>query len=257
MTTPATPASPKPAGDDRNLVAVDVTSATSFEDKLHLFWKNNGNAVLMLCGLVAVGILAKGGWDYFSAQKELGVQKDYSAATTPEQLKAFAASHADHTLAGIALLRVADDAYAAGKPADALAGYDKALPVLKDSPLAARAKLGRALSKIGAGKAADGAADLRQLADDAKQNKGVRAEAAYHLASLAVDAGNAADVQKLSEQLMKIDATSPWTQRAMGLRASMPAPAAVAPAAAATPAKADEKKPAEASVDMKVKLPGK
>ena len=252
MTTPATPASPKPAGDDRNLVAVDATTATSFEDRLHLFWKNNGNAVLTLCGLVLVGIAAKGGWDYLAAQKELGIEKDYAAATTPEQLKAFAASHTDHSLAGLALVRVADEAYADGKNADAVTAYDKALPALKGTPLAARARLGRALSKVGAGKATEGAAELKQLADDAAQNKGVRAEATYHLASLAADSGNAADVQKLSEQLMKIDIQSPWTQRAMGLRASMPA----APVPAA-PASADEKKPADASPGIQIKLPGK
>jgi hypothetical protein len=255
MSTPATPSSPKPAGDDRNLVPVDATTATSFEERMHLFWKNNGNSVLIFCGLVIVGFIVKGGWDYVSAQKELGVQKDYVAATTPEQLKAFAASHTGHALAGLALLRVGDEAYAAGKSADAVAGYDAALPVLKDGPLAARAKLGRALSKLGAGKTAEGTAELKQLADDAAQNKGVRAEATYHLASLAAESGNAADVQKFSEQLMKIDITSQWTQRAMSLRASMPAPAA--PAATAEVAKPEDKKPAAAEPSMKVTLPGK
>src|SRR5471032_1018138 len=51
MTTPATPSSPKPAGDDRNLVAVDENYvAMSFEDKLQIFWKKNGTGVLALCG---------------------------------------------------------------------------------------------------------------------------------------------------------------------------------------------------------------
>ena len=249
MTTPATPSAPKPAGDDRNLVPAD---ATSFEDWLHLFWKNNGNAILTLVCLVLVGILAKGGWDYLAAQKELGIEKDFASATTPEQFKAFAAAHAGHSLAGIALLRVADDAYAAGKAADALAGYEKAVPALKDSPLAARARLGRALAKIDAGKSAEGTAELKQLGDDASLNKGVRSEATYHLASLAAESGNAADVQKLYEQLMRLDAQSAWTQRALALRASLPTPAADAPV------KADEKKPDAAPASgVQVKLPGK
>src|SRR5471032_582431 len=144
MTTPATPSSSKPAGDDRNLVAVDAATATSFEEKLHLFWRKNGTAVLTLVGLVLVGILAKGGWDYLGAQKELDVEKDYAASTTPEARKAFAAAHPEHVLGGIALLRDADDAYAAGKFTDALAGYTKTLTVIKDGPLAARAQLGAA-----------------------------------------------------------------------------------------------------------------
>ncbi|MBI5768416.1 MAG: hypothetical protein HZA93_11520 [Verrucomicrobia bacterium] len=253
MSTPATPASPKPAGDDRNLVPVDATTATSFEDKVHLFWQKNGTAVLACCGLVVLGFLAKGGWDYMAAQKELGIEKDYAAATTPDQLKAFAASHTGHSLAGIALLRVADEAYAAGKAADALAGYEKAQPPLKGTPLASRAKLGIALSKIAAGKTAEGSADLKLIADAASEPKIVRVEAGYHLASLAAEAGNAADVQKYSEQIMKLDPQSPWAQRAFGLRASLPAPKAAEAAPAA--AKPDEKK-SEASPNVQVKLPG-
>ena len=102
MTTPATPSAPQPAGDDRKLVSVDETYlAPTFEDKLQLFWKNYGTAVLSLCGLVFVGILAKGGWDYLQAGKEVDVQKAYAAAATSDQLKTFAAAHAEHTLAGL------------------------------------------------------------------------------------------------------------------------------------------------------------
>jgi hypothetical protein len=259
MTTPAKPSSPKPAGDDRNLVAVDATTAHSFDEKMQVFWQKNGTAVLTVIVLVFVAILGKYGWDYMAAQKELGIEKDYAAASTPDQLKAFASSHEGHSLAGLALLRVADDAYAAGKFTDAVAGYDKALPALKDGPLSARAKLGRAIAKIGAGQAAEGAAELKQLSDDASQVKGVRAEATYHLASLAADAGNAADVQKLSEQLIKIDLQSPWTQRAMMLRASLPAapaPAPTAPAKSADASKADAKR-ADASTSTPIKVPGK
>jgi hypothetical protein len=255
MSTPATPSSPQPAGDDRNLVAIDATTATSFEDKMQVFWQKNGTAVLVVIGLVFAGIVAKYGWDYLAAQKELGVEKEYAAASTADQLKAFAASHDGHALAGIALLRVADEAYGAGKLADAITGYDKALPVLKNSPLAPRAKLGRAVAKIGAGKTAEGTAELKQLADDATQAKGVRAEATYHLASLATDAGNAADVQKFTEQLIKIDVQSPWTQRAMMLRATIPA-APAAPAAPADAGKAEAKKP-EAATSTPIKVPGK
>ena len=69
-----------------------------------------------------------------------------------------------------------------------------------------------------------------------------RAEAAFHLASLAVEAKDANEAQRLVDQLMQIDVSSPWTQQAMMLRASLPA----TPAPAAAPAAAAE-----------VKLPGK
>jgi hypothetical protein len=248
MTTPATPSAPQSAGDDRKLVSVDATYiAPSFEDKLHIFWKNNGTVVLALCGLVFVGIIAKGGWDYMQKQKELEIEGAYAKATTSDQLKAFASANADHSLAGVAQLRLADEAYTAGKSADALAGYDKVVAALKSGPLAARAQLGRALAKVQAGKVADATTDLKQLAADAGQFKGVRAEAAYHLTSLAAEAVNSADVQKYSDQLMQLDPSGPWTQRALMLRASVPA----APATA--PAKAD----AAPAGGVQVKIPGK
>jgi tetratricopeptide (TPR) repeat protein len=201
---------------------------------LNIFWTKNGTAVLALCGLVAVGILANGAWGYLQAQKELEVQKAYAAATTSDQLKSFAAAHADHSLAGIAQLRLADEAYTAGKSADALAGYDKVVAILKTGPLVARAQLGRALAKVQAGKGTEAITDLRQLVSAAAQPKGARAEAAYHLTSLAAEAANAADVQKYSDQLMQLDPSGPWTQRALMLRASLPA--APAPAKADVPA---------------------
>jgi hypothetical protein len=230
------PSQSNPAGDDRNLVAVNETTAVSFEDKLHLIWKKNRPLVLAGMVLVLLAIAGKEGWEYLQRQKADDVKAAYAAATTPEQLKTFIAANPDHVLAGIAHLRMADDAYKAGKGADAIASYDKAIAALKDGPLVARAKLGRALAKAQASNSAEATNDLKQIADDKNQFKAIRAEAAYHLTSMAVAAGNAADAQKYSEQLMKIDPQSPWTQRGMAARASMPAVAADKPVDAAQPA---------------------
>ena len=252
MTTPATPSSPKPAGDDRNLVAVDENYvAMSFEDKLQLFWKNNGTVVLAVCGLVLLAIIGKGVWDKLQERAELSIEKDYTVSTTPEQRKAFIAAHADHALAGVAQLRLADEAYAAGKAADAVAGYEQALKVIKTGPLAARAQLGRAMAEVQVGKSSEGAAELKQLAGDINQLKGVRVEAAYQLASLASESGNAAEVQKYSDQLMQLDPASPWTQRSIALRMALPVPAATMPAAAGPEVKKPDATPA-----VQIKLPG-
>src|SRR5882762_3074417 len=116
MTTPATPTDPTPAGDDRHFVPVDETNVgPSFEEQLHAFWKKNSTIVLILCALVLLGIVGKGGWEYLEGQKEEGIKHEYADATTPEKLKAFAAAHAGHALAGAAQLTMADDAYKAGK----------------------------------------------------------------------------------------------------------------------------------------------
>jgi hypothetical protein len=139
---------------------------------------------------------------------------------------------------------MADDAYAAGKSADAIAGYDKAIEVLKSGPLASRARLGRALAKAQAGKAAEANTELKQIADDAGEFKAIRAEATYQLTSLAVETGNAVEAQKFVDQLNQIDPMGAWAQRAVMLRSTLPPtpPAAAAPAsgAAGVEAKADE-----------------
>jgi hypothetical protein len=252
----ATPPSQNPAGDDRHLVPVDETTAVTFEDKLHLFWKKNRTAVFVVIAVVLLAIVGKEGWEYLQQQKDNDVKAAYQAATTPEQKKTFIANHKDHVLGALAQLEIADDAYKAGKSADAVAGYDQAIAMLKKGPLTARAQLGRALAKVQAGKAAEATTELKQLADDKNQFKAIRAEAAYHLTSLAVEAGNAADAQKYSDQLMQIDPTSPWTQRGLALRASLPAaPEKPADKPAAADAKAGDKK--DESAPVKLTIPGK
>lgn len=234
MTTPATPSAPKSTGDDRNLVAVDENYvALTLEDRLRIFWQKHGKTVIALVVLVLLAILAKGAWDYRAGQKEVALQREYSAATTSPQLKAFADAHSGHVLAGLARLRLADDDYAAGKSTEAIYGYEDVLTTLKTGPLASRARLGLAMAKLQGGKAAEGEAALKQLAADSNETKAVRVEAAYHLASLANAAGKPDDVKKYSDQLMAVDPTSPWLQRVLMLRASQPVGAVPA---GATPA---------------------
>ncbi|MFZ9745307.1 MAG: tetratricopeptide repeat protein [Opitutaceae bacterium] len=243
MTTPASPVPNPPAGDDRNLVAAATSPAITFEDRVRTFWTGNRNVITGLCVGVALAILAKGGWDHLQREQETGVVQVYAAADSSEKLKAFAAAHAGHPLAGVAQLRLADEAYQAGKATDAVALYQQAAATLKGDPLGARARMGRAVAQLAAGQAAEASLALKALADDSTQLKAVRAEAAYHLASLAVEAKNAEEAQRLVDQLMQIDVSSPWTQQAMMLRASLPATPAPAPAGVAPAAE--------------VKLPGK
>lgn len=249
------PSQSNPAGDDRNLVPVNETTAVTFEDKAQLFWKKNSGAVYGVIVVVLLAIAGYYGWELMQRKKDDDVKAAYAAATTAEQKKAFAASHQGHVLEGIAYVTMGDDYYKDGKFADAVTAYDKAVSVIKKGPLQARAQLGRALAKVGAGKAGEAATELKQIADDKNQAKIIRAEAAYNLTSLAVEAGNATDAQKYVDQLVQIDASSPWTQRAMGLRASMNVPAEKPAADSAAAPKAEAK--ADESGALKVNLPGK
>ena len=250
MITPATPPNPKSAATPVVPHPVD-----SFAEKLHQFWQRNRSAFQIGCGLVLIGIFVRGYYEYYAQQHEKGIEQEFALAGTPDQLKTFAAAHEGHALAGVAWLTLADDAFKAGNYAEAMADYDKALPVLKDNPLAGRIKLGAAMARLLSGQAAEGESALNQIADDTNQLKGLRVEAAYQLASHAADAGKGEDVQKYTAKLMQIDGTSVWAQRAMMLRANTPV-AAVAPAAGSAPVPTATPAAAPAG-DISIKIPGK
>ena len=247
MSTPSTPSSPKPAGDDRNLVPVDENYvAPSFEDRVRIFWEKNNKAVYGVLVVILLAIVAKEGWDYLAAQREKGVEQAYAAATTPAQLRTFIGEHPQHTLAGVAQLQLADEAYAGGRYGEAVTAYEQASGVLKNGPLASRARLGAAMAKLQGGRESEGEAALKALAADEKEPKAYRLEAAYHLTSLAAERHNATDVKTYSDQVMQLDPASPWTQRAMHLRASVPSAEAPVPAA-----------DANADQSPAIKLPGR
>lgn len=252
------PSDAKPSGDNRSSAGDNYVPLT-LEDKLNQFWQKNRGIVFGLCALILAVILGKGLWERHQHQQELEIESAYANASTPEQLRAFVAAHPDHELAGVAETRIADEAYTAGKSADALAAYDKAISILKTGPLAARVQLGRALAKVQAGKSTEAVSDLKQLLNDPTQLKAVRAEAAYQLASLAADAGNVAEVQKYIDQLNQIDPASPWARRAVALRSSLPAaPTAAAPSPLSAPAAAAPASATSSSgPSVQVKLPTK
>jgi len=237
MSNPALPtrsnssgANPAQAGE------AGAASPFTFEENLQRAWEQNRSMIIGLCVVVLLAIAGSGAWRYLAAQRELQIEQDYAKASNPAELQAFIAAQPGHELTGIAELRVADEAYASGDLAAALVSYDLASSSLQTPVLAARARLGAAIAQIQSGQANEGMQTLKQLADDPKQFQALRAEAAYHLASLAAAAGQADQVRQLSAQLLQIDPQSPWTQRAFALQESLPAAAAPAPAAGGSPA---------------------
>ena len=224
MTTPHTPTDSKTAA-----------IAPNHEETLKQAWERYGNTIYVICGAVALGILAKGGWDYLNKQKELGIQNEYAQCVTIESYRSFASNHPGHPLAGAAEVVVADISYAAGKFGDAVTAYSEAASDLPAGPVQARAKLGLAMSLALTGKVTEAETNLRQILNDTTLLNSVRCEAGYHLAALAAANGRPGDVQKLAEQVLQIDPESPFAERTFALRSSLPA----APAAGgvAIPAK--------------------
>jgi len=248
---PAIPPKPKATGDDRNLVNVDEQYiAPGLEDKLRLFWEKNTRLVIATITIVVLLIVGRGIYGHLVAQHEQAVGEAYAAATTDDALKSFIADHPGHALVGVAQLRLADDAYTAGRYTEAKTGYDEALPLLKDTPFAPRTQLGAAAAQLEAGQTAEAVAALKHIVSSATLPKAIRASAAYDLAAQAAEAGHPDEVGPLVEQVINLDPNrnSPVVELALALQARQaavatppvsgipPAPAAQAPATTGLPA---------------------
>jgi len=222
-----------PAPSNPNATPIDPDQPVAvhgFEHSLHEFWQRNSRAIYAFCVIVLIAIIGKGGFDTYTRWQDDKVAAEYATASTNDKLKAFAAAHPNHQLAGAAKLRLADDAYSAGNYTQAILDYQTAADVLKTGPFAGRARLGNAMCKLLAGQAAEGENQLKQLANDLGQMKAIRAEAAYQLASTAAQAGRNDEALKFLDQVNSIEPAGTWAQRAMMLRVTLPAP--LAPAAA-------------------------
>jgi hypothetical protein len=214
MTKIAAPSDPKPE------------ETVFLDEKLRMAWERYGSLIYVLCGLGIAVIIAKEGLNYLSAQKEIAVQKDFAAATTPDAYKQFVTEHRGHPLAALVELKFADESYLNWKFGEAATEYSKAIADLPPGPFQDRARLGLAISQGRDGKAADAEAGLRLILNDDSQLKSLRCEAGYDLADFAASKGRFDEVQKLAERLMQIDPTSPFEERAFALRSENPAPAA-------------------------------
>lgn len=200
----------------------DTVVAPDFAAEVQTFWEKNRTLVLALCAAVLLAIIGFEAMRYFNAARNQSAQEAYAkAAGSPEKLANFANEYSGHALASVALLQVADAKYAAGDYAAALTGYQKATPVLTTSSLKARARLGAAVSRIGSGDQAGAQTDLKAIGADVAVDKNIRAEATYHLATLANEAGRTDEVRQLLDEVSKLDGMGIWAQRGMQLRASL------------------------------------
>lgn len=245
------------AGDDRNLVTIDENYlAPTLEDKLLIFWEKNNRTIIALLVIVAVAIVVRWGFSMFVASRERAIATEYAEAKDDAALKTFAGAHPTAALAGVAHLRLADEAYASGKFAAAQADYDAAAKALTGQPLGDRARVGSALSKLQAGDAAGAKTALEALANDTSFSRTLRGEAGFHLAVLARDAGQTTEANKWIELILAADPSGLWAQRAMQLRSSLPAQPAPAPAATSAAPSASAPAAAATEAPTAVSFPG-
>ena len=187
----------------------------AFETAVQTFWARNRQGILIVCVVALLAIVGREAWQAYAASREQDVQAEYAKiADQAAKLSAFADAHPGHALAGVAWLRLADEKFSAGDYKTAATQYQKASTSLQNQVLLGRAKLGAAISQLNGGDPAAGEAALKAVGADATLAKGARAEATYHLTSLAAAAGRTDEVKKLADEVSKIDATSTWAQRA-------------------------------------------
>lgn len=206
-TSPSAENQPK----DQSVAAIEP----GFEIAAHAFWEKNRSLILLVCAAALLAVIGREGWQYYAAEHEQGVRDEFAkVADRPDQLAVFAGANPGHALAGVAYLRIADGKYAAADYRASSENYSKAAGNLKNPALLGRAKIGAAMSQINSGDKAAGEAALKAISAEVALPKSVRAESIYHLATIAYDAGNAAEVGKLVTEIGKIDAAGVWSQRA-------------------------------------------
>ena len=223
MSNPSKPSKSSPLpGDDRNVVAAgSAGTELTLEEQVHEFWKKNSRFIIFLVVLGFLVIVRREGVRYMWAARERGISEAYGKCSTPAELKAFAAENPKHVLAGIALLRVGDEDYNAREYLDAADAYTKAVEPLKDTPMAARAKIGAAISEVQGGDRAKGEAALKALADDMTIMAAERMEARYQLAVIAIADGRLDDARKALDEITQTPTAGMWAQRAYQLRATL------------------------------------
>ncbi len=214
----------KPAANTSPAADPQAAAHAHVDLTLHEFWEKYRTLVLGACVVALLVIIGREGVQYFSAQREKSVQAEFAeVADSPAKLTAFAESHDGHPLAGVAWLKMADEKFTSGDFAGAATAYQKAADKLHNDALRARARLGAAVSQINGSDKAAGSAALKAIYADVAVPKAARAEAGYHLATLALDSGSFDDVRKLVDEISRLEPTSTWSQRATVLLASLPA----------------------------------
>ena len=228
------------------------------DEHLKAFWLKNEKTIYIACAVVIVLVVIFGVFRSMRTNANDSVGSAYAAATTPDKLRVFINDNPGTPLAAAASLRLADDAFQRKNFAEAAAGYEKAASD-KTAVFAPRALLGAAMSKILGGQTSEGENRLNQIINDTSLPGIIRAEAAYHLASLAENAGRTDAAAKLYDQVITLAPKSPWADDAtfqrdrMSVAGTASLPIIVSPAAAPAPAPA----PAASSELPAVSFPAK
>lgn len=208
--------------DERNLIDLEDAASFSFEDRAHIYWKENKGFLISCITALLLIIVAYQSMRIVKENIEAGLQAEYAKADAENTLAEFARSHVDESLGGFAALKVADEAYTDKDYEIAIELYTLAGSALEEPLLAGRAKLGHAFALYNHGKTGEGLAQLNAITSDISLAESIRAEAAYHLAVEAHTAGRDSEFSSYADQVNNSKFASQWQENLQSLSGVRP-----------------------------------
>lgn len=218
---PITGAEPgqNPSVDERNLIDAAESASLSFEDRVRIYWDENRAFIIGSIVVLLVVVVGYQGLVAFQNIRERAVRDEFALVGDDlDERKAFVERRVNTPQGGFAALSVADELFADGEYAQAADFYQKAIEALRDSPLAGRAHMGRAISALRGGDVAGGEAMLKAIADNRDLPQAARAEAVFHLAIIALSQGDSAQLESRAAQLDAMPFAQVWQNRLAEIR---------------------------------------
>ncbi|QTF92302.1 hypothetical protein, partial [Halomonas sp. BM-2019] len=200
---PITGAEPgkNPSVDERNLIDAAESASLSFEDRVRIYWDENRAFIIGSIVVLLVVVVGYQGLVAFQNIRERAVRDEFALVGDDlDERKAFVERRGNTPQGGFAALSVA------------------AIEALRDSPLAGRAHMGRAISALRGGDVAEGEAMLKAIADNRDLPQAARAEAVFHLAIIALSQGDSAQLESRAAQLDAMPFAQVWQNRLAEIR---------------------------------------
>lgn len=210
---PTLPEDQQDVVDERHLIDAKDSEDISFEDRVSIYWSENKAFISGSILVLALVIIGFNGMRIYQSHAEAKIQAAYAEARASDTLEAFAQTHSDKDLGGLAALALADEAYEAKEFERAVNFYTIASGALEGSLLEGRALTGQAFARFYNGQKADALAQLSDIASNNQLPEAARAEAAYHLAIEADLAGRGEDFERYVAQIENSQLAGQWQQR--------------------------------------------